>query len=941
MTVAAPTPTVDFDPGTTYASTADGTDVGTTLSVGGLTLTRSGTTPAVVQSAGGHKVLRGGSTSANATTAFTATSTAGNALTSVAMVVDVSASVGSLRSGARMVWGLYQGIDVQNRSGLQVMDYDGAMYPLTAGLHVIVLSGASGGDKVWVDGTLVYNHAITGTRTTTSRQLGWWGDLHRAQAWAGTALTDADAAAVWQDLGAQYGLIAAAATAAGSWAITGTGTLTVGAPDVPDAPAGTAGGSAVPPAVPEPQSPPAGVPDPVLWRVSETMPTPTLDSRGNPIGWAPTTVVKAPYARIQVVVEGVDITYWDGAPIPIPDWTRTEPFGSSTASIKVPQITPFHQLPGWCVSGGSVDIRLSRLDGSVASRFAGVLHTFGHSADTGEFTLEAAGVVFADDWQLRQPSFTTAPQDIGSVIADALNATISRRHDAIAPVVTGCLTSVAGGWEPKVTGYVQQLLATAVTGGRQWTVACAERSPALVLKDTTTVGWTTHNGQRGVQIDLNQDWSQAPNVIYGEGIGPDGGRWRNAMYPNWRPDDTPVFPMAPTQSFKVGTTDANTSTGTGVSDWQAKVGLPVTGRYTLTDRARCIQVQTAAGIQRDGFVGPQTWAASFGTGSNTGTLDCFYMPIAYAPNVMPRLYGPTGADLGPNPAYDPDVLRVEQKIDFGQGVGKGEGIRAGGEILTQNINPGWAGTVTFTTDPQECSKYDILEGSNGKLRGFRGTDLLVHVARVDYTEDTVTATVDTNARDYPTLAAIRDRERNATDPAKAKVRRLNQGNVTQAIGTFDAESPAGQVPRHALFANLWTVIRIPFGVYGSIIRSELTTTGAASEFAVAVFDSAITAADLLSLVGNPLTASSNPWTDQADALADRGLLMAWGWANQPAGYYPGEYSNPDGDAQYPVTGRMLDDASWDYSSTQPPWLWVAEIASSGCYIEGRFWPGAE
>lgn len=937
----APTPTVDFDPGSLYASTADGTDVGSSLTVGGVALTRSGTTPGVVQSVSGRKVLRGGSTPANAATTFTATSAAGNALTSVAMVVDVSAYVGDLRSGAAFKWGLYQGIDVQQRSGLQVMDYNGTQYPLTAGLHVIVLSGSAAGDKVWVDGTLVYNTAISGSRTTTNRQLGWWGDLYRAQAWVGTALSDGDAAAVWSDLGVQYGMIAPPMTAAGSWTFTGTADLTVGVPAVPTAPAGTTGGAAVPPVPPGPQAPPAGVPDPVLWRVSETMPAPVLDARGNPLDWAPVSVVQEPYARLQVVVEGVDITYWDGAPIPIPDWTRQEPFGSAAASITVPQITPFHQLPAWCVPGASVDIRLARLTGGVVSRFSGVLHTFGHSADTGQFTLEAAGVVYVDDWQLRQPSFTSAPRDIGEVIADALNSTVSRRHDPIAPVTTGCLTSVAGGWEPKVTGYVQQLLATAVTGGRQWTVACAERSPQLVLKDTTTVAWTTHNGQRGVQIDLNQDWSKAPNVIYGEGIGPDGGRWRNAMYPNWRPDDTPVFPMAPTQSFHVGTNDSDTTSGGGVSQWQAKVGQPVTGRYSLADRARCIQVQTAAGILRDGFVGPQTWAATFGTGSNTGTLDCFYMPIAYAPNVMPRLYGPTGSDLGPNPAYDPDVLRVEDKLDFGQGVGKTEGIRAGGEILALNINPGWSGTVSFTTDPQECSKYDVLEGSNGKIRGFRGTDLLVHVAAVDYGQDTVTATVDTNARDYPTLAAIRDRERNATDPAKSKVKRLNQGDITQARATFDSESPAGQVPRHALFANLWTVIRIPFGVYGSIVRTELTTTGAESPFAVAVFDSPITADDLLGLVGNPLTATSNPWTDMADDLAARGLLMAWGWSNQPAGYYPGEYSNPDGDAQYPVTGRMVDDASWDYSSSQPPWLWVAEIASSGCYIEGRFWPGAE
>lgn len=723
--------------------------------------------------------------------------------------------------------------------------------------------------------------------------------------------------------------------------ITWTGTATLSdVPDIPDTPVATPGGSVTPPEPPEPQDPPEGVPNSVLRRVSELMPAPTLDARGFPVNWAPTSVVDQDYARFQVVVEGVDITYYAGAPLPIPQWTRTEPFGSAEATIEVPQLTPFHALPAWCVPGANVDIRLRRLTGAILSRFAGVVSTFGHRADRGVFTLECHGVLFVDDLQLRAPAFLTTPRDIGAVIADVLTSTISRRHGAVAPVATGCLTSVLGGWEPRVTGYIQQLLSTAVTGGRQWTVKCPVRNPQIALKDTTTVSWTVSNGQRGVTVDLVQDWSQAPNVIFGEGVGSDGGRWRNAMYPGWRPDDTPAYPNSnPNQTMHLGSTDAGTTTGSGVSDWQRKVGILVTGRFTLADRASAYAVQAAAGIQFDGIVGPQTWAASFGTGSNTGTLDCFYMPLAYSPQVMPRRLGPDGANLGANTAYNPDVMRVEDKIDFGDGVGKAEGTRAAREILAREIHPGWTGTIGLTLDPEECSRYEIQEGSNGRIRYFRGGTLVVHASQVSYGESVVTATVDTNARDYPTLAAIRDRERNATDPAKAKVKRLSSGSITEARATFDAESPAGHIPRHALFVNLWTVIRIPVGSYGSIVRAELATSGSAHPFAVGIFDRPITAAGMLALVGNPLTAGSNPWSDQADALDAAGLLMSWGWAKQPAGYYPGEYSDPDGEGASPVTGRLLDDASWDYASTTPPWLWVAEIASGSCYIEGRFWQG--
>lgn len=939
-------PTWDLDPGAVYTSTADGTDIGTTLTVGGTALSRVTSATATVQTAGGTKVLRGGNDaggSSNGLTQFRNSGFAGSVPVSVAFLVDFTTSTVPLYSNiGRLIWGAYQGAQVQRTpSGIRLWDYSSNTYDLpSTGKHLVVVSGGLTVEKTWVDGVLIATDTVS-RADSSAHELSWWGDLYRAQVWVGTALTDADAAALWDSLGGQYGLTTPGITASGSWSFPGQVAVTVGEPDVPDVLAGTPGGSATPPPPPEPQLPPAGVDDPVLWRVSEIMPSPVLDARGNPIDWAPTTVVSEAFARIQVVVEGVDITYWDGAPIPVPSWTRTEPFGSAAASIEVPQITPFHQLPAWCVPGAAVDIRLALVAGGVAQSFSGVVNTFGHKADTGTFTVECTGVVLVDDWQLRQPAFLTQPQDVGAVIADVLNSAVSRRHDPVAPVVTGCMTSVLGGWEPRVTGFIQQLLATAVTGGQQWTVKCADRSPVLEIKDITTIGWTVHNGQRGVTIDLTQDWSQAPNVIYGEGIGSDGGRWRNAMYPNWRPDSTPPFPLAPTASFHVGTRDQDTTTGSGVSDWQRKVGLPVTGRYSWPDRDRCIAVQTAAGIQRDGFVGPQTWAATFGTGSNTGTLDCFYMPIAYAPNVMPRLYGPDGDDLGPNPAYNADVLRVEEKIDFGQGVDKAEGIRAGGEYLARSINPGWVGTVAFTIDPEETSRYLVVEGSNGKIRGFRGTDLTVHVAQVDYAEDQVTATVDTNARDFPRLDAIRQRERNATDPAKAYQKRLNQGSITEARATFDAESPAGQVPRFALFGNLWSVVRIPFGSYGSISRTELTTSGSAQPFSVAVFDRPITAARLLDLVGNPLTATDNPWSTAADDLDAAGLLMSWGWASQPAGYYPGEMASPDGATTNPVTGRMVDDASWQYASTQAPWLWVAVIAAAGCQVEGRFWPGAE
>ena len=71
----------------------------------------------------------------------------------------------------------------------------------------------------------------------------------------------------------------------------------------------TPGGSVEPPEDPEPQNPPATVKVEPLRRLSEIMPAPSLDERGNPVDWSPSFVVQERIGRIQIVVEGVDITY--------------------------------------------------------------------------------------------------------------------------------------------------------------------------------------------------------------------------------------------------------------------------------------------------------------------------------------------------------------------------------------------------------------------------------------------------------------------------------------------------------------------------------------------------------------------------------------------------------------------------------------------------------
>src|SRR5690606_7494598 len=96
--------------------------------------------------------------------------------------------------------------------------------------------------------------------------------------------------------------------------------------DPPEPPVLTPGGSSTPPALP-PLVVPDNAPDPVIRRVSQEYGEPTLTAEGFPVDWEPTSNEGEPYARLQIVVEGEDITWINGAPTPMPSWSRTAPFG--------------------------------------------------------------------------------------------------------------------------------------------------------------------------------------------------------------------------------------------------------------------------------------------------------------------------------------------------------------------------------------------------------------------------------------------------------------------------------------------------------------------------------------------------------------------------------------------------------------------------------------
>lgn len=724
-----------------------------------------------------------------------------------------------------------------------------------------------------------------------------------------------------------------------------------------------------PPPLPAAGPPPAGVAVVPLRRVSQTYPAPTLVD-GRPQNWLPTSTSESDWGNFQVVVANVDVTYFRGFPVQINSYELAEPFGCGPAQITFPGITPHDRVgegdTAWLIGGYTVDI--VGPSGVLWSGFIGS-QVGEYTPDRAGYTVDCVGELWMAETVGHQPRTYLPPVDVGSMVPVVLNLVPHRRVNGIAQVSTGIKTTQRGSADTSVIGYVQELLATAVTddGTNQWTIArTGHRQYAMQLKDRTTMSWSVQTGQPGVEIKLVLDSTTSVNRVFGRGVAPGGLAWAGWVYPRTGIEAAPAYPYAsPSTTIGIGDTDAGTASGTGVSDWQRRMNetgaakLVVDGKFDAVDAAAAKKVQAAKGLTVDGIVGPQTWAATFDVGANGASLDAAYRAPLYAlPGVTPNLTNADGSIGGANPSDNRNLIVVDRDEDFGDGITKAEAIRsAKAEVTRTNalgwLGPVWVGEIVLHVDPPEMSRWEIREGSNGTVKGWTGRDVPVHVAKVvaappvdGGSAGTVTLTVDEKARDLITLGAILRRDRDASrNPAMLPPRKQRRSQSRpDSVVEFDSESSGGIIPRFALFGGLWSVIRIPVSQAGKVAKVEATTTGPAARFTMACFGDAVTPADLTKWVGSaPLTARDDglgPYDVHADQLATLGFVEAFGGPGQACGYHPGYETSPHnaGASPYPVTGKFVSAGAWSYQSIRPPWLWIAFWAASSCFVSGRIYP---
>ena len=703
---------------------------------------------------------------------------------------------------------------------------------------------------------------------------------------------------------------------------------------------------------------PAEVQPIMLTRVSHQIPagliTVNADGEPVPIDEADYPIVREDMGHLRAWSGGQDVTYLQGKATRISSYSSALPFGERNAQLDFPQLMLLDAPPTVLDGDKPVDIALVKVDGSRINLWSGkIVARSGGNAETNvRANRQCEGPLMSADHQRHQVPLMMPTVDRGKAVVDELNGTGSRTFGTIAPATTGKFTQERGSSNDTRLDYAQNQLAQLWTPeADQWTVArtTTPRAYQLALKSAIGQEWTLTYGAPGVQVDLNRDETQRYNVIWGHGSATDSSGylygWQNMFFPGLLPYDPPDFPwnapIGPSDQIELGTTDADTDSGDGVTVWQTRMvelgyDLDINGVAGPDDITAMLALQRRRGILDDGNGGPQTWNATWDVGTTGAALERIRLPLAYDPRVWPTLHAANGKIIGPNPDYDPTIERYESEdVEYPPGTTKAQAIVSAQEDLERNLDPGLNGTITLTSCPWEGWRGLIREGDRVTLLGYEGEDVVLTVAECSaapHDDFRVTLQVDTKARDAMTLASIAALDRDsAADLARkpGNTNRISQIDRNQST-PFEGESPAGKLPKLAINggAGLWTVWPVFVSETGQLAFIDLRTTGPACEFSVGLFGWAPTPNQMAQYVGDPLT-DPDAWETNLELLRSRfGYINSWGNSSGPAG------RNSKG----VVDGREFDDSPLSFVSQKAGWLFVAIYAADFTSITGRIYP---
>lgn len=311
-----------------------------------------------------------------------------------------------------------------------------------------------------------------------------------------------------------------------------------------------------------------------------------------------------------------------------------------------------------------------------------------------------------------------------------------------------------------------------------------------------------------------------------------------------------------------------------------------------------------------------------------------------------------------NPDFDGSIIRRERHIHFPGGTSFAEGQTSAQQVLDRDKDATWVGRLTLLVDPSEKSRFEIDPGDNVLLKGYRGSDVTLQVAErdVDWTNLTVTLTVDEQRRDVLTIADLLERRREGSTGPVAQLRRGRSSQIAEDTKVpWDDNAGSGYIPRESkdaddpdtdtptttpdafmqITAGQWSIIAFPAAQRAAIRKTTLQLynddgTKLAEPFYAAVFSNAVGAGDL----DDPPLAVNHQWEDLPNDAVE---VVGFGSDGQRAGYSPGFES--DGDDP---TGLLEDEAPWQIDlPAGHGFLWLAVWCDTSGWLQGRLIQGVD
>lgn len=677
-------------------------------------------------------------------------------------------------------------------------------------------------------------------------------------------------------------------------------------------------------------------------------------------------------ARQQIVVDGVDITYFRDVPTPDVDYTLLEPLLYGPGNLEIPQVSAWSETFGvgdltWLRPQAPVEVHLV-VDDAVVLRdvWKGFVAAFDLSGATLSLELggEARGRAAMRD---RQYPIFPRINDLGHQIADAVRDLGLPHHPPLG-AVTGIEMMTTGG-----TGHdehIDSLVAKSWTrSGKQWTVMPDPSTGVYEThrKDAATIHATAFLDAVHTVGNLRRDIAEEPNQIFVTCVTPSGKRVRFGKYPGLVQGPVPDFPGV--MSFG--------DTGEGVRLLIGK--LHASGYLRLADVAGGFdadvdeavrQLQDDAGLLETGVVNLATWRALY-------DLDITGLSLEWA-NIQPAAQrsktrkfnrSANGTIIGFNDEYDPEVIVRHRTIDLGSGVTRRQAREFARTVLHDSDSPNWVGDITFNTGAlirgtgtvgmalapaNVMDARELRPGMNLWLPQHDG-GTLVHVSacRVSRGTGIVTATVDTRFRDAMEVWQVIARNKESrNDPSRHRLRRYRASTIVKdSIGEWDEFG--GMLGVDLPLERGWNKFPVVAAMEGQIRELTIKLANPA-EFAVAVWGQEPDVGWLNETIPHPLTISgTKAWETKQAVLSDRLLLWSAGTHSEPCGYWPGrkkwksvtgEEANPDynptadsnttgtddqetvtvttSESFGTVTGKHVDAAGFPYFAADRKVVWV-------------------